>query len=83
METLELAKQVDGMVVVGGKNSGNTLRLVRISESTGTPTFFIEHEDELDMERLKSFSSIGVVGGTSTPLWILKKVVKRIEELKS
>jgi 4-hydroxy-3-methylbut-2-enyl diphosphate reductase len=79
-ETLELARQVEGMVVVGGKNSGNTLRLVKISESTGTPTFFIEHEDELDMERLKRLTTVGVVGGTSTPLWILERVVKRIEE---
>jgi 4-hydroxy-3-methylbut-2-enyl diphosphate reductase len=79
-ETLELARQVEGMVVVGGKNSGNTLRLVKISESTGTPTFFIEHEDELDMERLKHLATVGVVGGTSTPLWILERVVKRIEE---
>ena len=79
-KTLELARTVDGMVVVGGKNSGNTLRLVKLSESTGTPTFFIEHENELDMDRLKSLSTVGVVGGTSTPLWILEKVVKRIEE---
>lgn len=79
-KTLELARQVDGMVVVGGKNSGNTLRLVKLSESTGTPTFFIEHEDELDMERLKFLATVGVVGGTSTPLWILERVVKRIEE---
>ena len=79
-KTLELARTVDGMVVVGGKNSGNTLRLVKLSESTGTPTFFIEHENELDMDRLKSLSTVGVVGGTSTPLWILERVVKRIEE---
>jgi 4-hydroxy-3-methylbut-2-enyl diphosphate reductase IspH len=32
------------------------------------------------MDRLKSLSTVGVVGGTSTPLWILEKVVKRIEE---
>jgi 4-hydroxy-3-methylbut-2-enyl diphosphate reductase len=82
-ETLDLARKVDGMVVVGGKNSGNTLRLVKLSESTGTPTFFIENEDELDMERLKLFTTVGVVGGTSTPLWILERVVKKIEELKS
>jgi len=79
-ETLDLARKVEGMVVVGGKNSGNTLRLVKLSESTGTPTFFIENEDELDMDRLKPLSTIGVVGGTSTPLWILERVVKRIEE---
>jgi len=80
-ETLALARKVDGMVVVGGRNSGNTLRLVKLSESTGTPTFFIENEEELDMKKINPLSTIGVVGGTSTPLWILERVVKRIEEV--
>lgn len=80
-ETLKLAREVEGMVVVGGRNSGNTLRLVKISESTGTPTFFIEDEVELELERLRGFRTVGVVGGTSTPLWVLEKVVKRIKEI--
>ena len=75
--------QVDAVVVVGGYHSGNTKRLVQISEDAGLPTFHVETEKDLDKERLSSMQVIGVTAGASTPNWMIKNVVKEIEAIQS
>jgi 4-hydroxy-3-methylbut-2-enyl diphosphate reductase len=77
------ANQVDGVIVVGGYHSGNTRRLVQVSEATGIPTFHIETEKELNPGELSSFKLIGVTAGASTPNWMIKNVVKEIESVRS
>jgi len=80
-EVLELAGEVDAMVIVGGRNSANTRRLYEISQTTGTPSFHIEHEDELDNIDLEQYENIGVMAGASTPHWVIIKVIDRIKHL--
>ncbi|MBI5407889.1 MAG: 4-hydroxy-3-methylbut-2-enyl diphosphate reductase [Nitrospirae bacterium] len=82
-EVLELAKEVDAMVIVGGKNSANTRRLHEISLSSGVPSFHIEQEDELDGLGLEQYENIGVMAGASTPNWVILKVIERIKRLLS
>ena len=74
----DLSKEVDAMVVVGGRNSANTKRLAEIAE-TYLPTFLIESEDELDMDKLREYGLIGVTAGASTPNWMINRVVSKIE----
>ncbi len=81
-EVLRLAKEVDAMIVVGGKNSANTTRLAKVSESEGIPTFLIETEAELDESKISRFNIIGVTAGASTPNWMIMRVVKRLEEIE-
>ncbi|MFH1625520.1 MAG: 4-hydroxy-3-methylbut-2-enyl diphosphate reductase, partial [Pseudomonadota bacterium] len=81
-EIIDLAKKVDGIVVIGGRNSGNTQRLVNVSESTGVQTFQVETADELDMEKLADFDTIGVTAGASTPSWMINRIVDRIERFR-
>ncbi|MFC1819671.1 4-hydroxy-3-methylbut-2-enyl diphosphate reductase, partial [Thermodesulfobacteriota bacterium] len=81
-EVKSLAGHVDGVVVVGGYHSGNTCRLVQVSEATGTPTFHIETEKELEKENLSSMEVIGVTAGASTPNWMIRNVVKEIEAIR-
>src|SRR5439155_654378 len=45
-EAVQLAKQVQAMVVVGGRDSSNTIQLVRVSEDI-CPTFHVETSAEL------------------------------------
>jgi (E)-4-hydroxy-3-methyl-but-2-enyl pyrophosphate reductase len=78
-ETRAFAGQVDGVVVVGGYDSGNTQRLVQISREAGIPTFHVETEKELDKEKLAAMEVVGVTAGASTPNWMTKKVVREIE----
>lgn len=80
-EVVALAKEVDAMVVVGGKNSANTTRLAQISQAAGIPTFHIETENDLDLQRMRQFKTVGVTAGASTPNWLIQRVVGRLEEL--
>ncbi len=77
-EALELAGKVDAMVVVGGHHSANTKRLAEVSKSVGTPTFHVETADELDLELLAGYETVGVTAGASTPSWITASVIDRL-----
>jgi len=76
----ELSVDVDCMIVIGGKHSSNTQKLVNICKDH-VPTFAIETKDDLDIEQLKNFNSIGVTAGASTPDWIIDDVMIFIESL--
>jgi len=80
-ETRALAKQVDLMVVVGGRNSANTSRLAVISQEGGVPTYQIETADEIKCEWLTGVEHVGVTAGTSTPDWIIQEVMERLRSL--
>ena len=82
-EIRSFAGNVDGVVVVGGYHSGNTQRLVKVSEAHGLTTFHVETEKELDKEKLSSMNAVGVTAGASTPNWMIKNVVKEIESIRS
>lgn len=80
-EVKRLAESVDALVVVGGRDSGNTRRLAEIGNRSGKPTFHIETESELDLEALASAGSIGITAGASTPNWIINRVCRTLETL--
>lgn len=82
-EALELAEQVDCMIVVGGRHSANTKRLEDICLETGTPTTLIENASQLDKEALKKCDHIGVTAGASTPSWVIDEVVKELESIET
>lgn len=76
----ELAREVDCMIVIGGKHSSNTQKLVKVCEDL-VPTFAIETKDELDVNMLKKYKNLGVTAGASTPDWIIEEVITFIESL--
>ncbi len=80
-EAKRLAESVDAVVVVGGRNSGNTQRLAEIVRQVGKPAFHVETEADLDVAALSSVRHIGITAGASTPNWIIKKVYRAIESM--
>lgn len=80
-EALSLAQNVDAMIVVGGKNSGNTSRLAETVRRSGTKTFHIESATELSGLDLPIEGSVGVTAGASTPTWIIEEVVEAVKKL--
>ena len=80
-EVRELAPRVDVMIIIGGKNSGNTTRLYKIAKSLNDRSYHIETEKELKREWFENAKTVGVSAGASTPKWIIDKVVNRIYEL--
>ncbi|MCC0700241.1 4-hydroxy-3-methylbut-2-enyl diphosphate reductase [Clostridioides sp. ZZV15-6383] len=75
-----LAREVDCMIVIGGKHSSNTQKLVKVCEDL-VPTFAIETKDELDVNMIKEYKNLGITAGASTPNWIIEEVVTFLENL--
>lgn len=76
----DLAKEVDCMVVIGGKHSSNTQKLVNICEDL-VPTFSIETKEELNKDDFKNFKVAGVTAGASTPDWIIDEVIEFLKAI--
>jgi 4-hydroxy-3-methylbut-2-enyl diphosphate reductase len=81
-DTVDTAREVDFMVVVGGRSSANTKELTRLCEMVGTPVMQVEHARDLDdAGAFGPATLVGVTGGTSTPIEDLELVAARILEL--
>ena len=81
-DTMEIAAEVDLMVVVGGRSSANTKELTRLCEIAGTHAIQIENVRELtDPSVFDGKRVVGVTGGTSTPIEDLRDVTERILEM--
>jgi (E)-4-hydroxy-3-methyl-but-2-enyl pyrophosphate reductase len=81
-EVQRLSEAVDAVVVVGGRESGNTQRLFEIASQTGKPAFLVESEADLariDVSALSRLRSIGITAGASTPNWVIRKVYMALE----
>jgi len=79
--TLDLARQADLMLIVGGRNSANTTRLAKICEDTVTPSHLLETAEEIKPAWLKDKKEVGVSAGASTPDWIIAEVVEELKRL--
>jgi 4-hydroxy-3-methylbut-2-enyl diphosphate reductase len=80
-EALRLAKDVEVMIVVGGKTSANTKHLADLSESHGAHAHHIEGPDELQPQWFEGVKVAGLMSGASTPGWLVDQVQARMEEL--
>ena len=76
----KLAKEVDVMIVIGGKNSGNTTRLYQICSNI-TKTYHIENVDEIETDWFNNIETVGITAGASTPDWIIENIKGRIKEI--
>jgi len=81
-EVRRLSREVDAMVVVGGRLSANTSRLAGIAREACPVVFLIETEDELDPMEMLKFGRIGVTAGASTPTWMIERVRDRIADIR-
>lgn len=70
----ELAKEVELLLVVGGKNSSNTKKLYEISKKINLNTYLIQDENSLDGEWFKGVKKVGITAGASTPEEVIIKI---------
>jgi (E)-4-hydroxy-3-methyl-but-2-enyl pyrophosphate reductase len=78
-DTLDAAREVDLMVVVGGRHSANTKELTRLCQIAGTRAIQVENAKDLeDAALFEGARIVGVTGGTSTPIEDLCVVAERI-----
>ena len=74
VEAQKISSKVDGMIVVGGKNSSNTQKLYDICRNECENTFYVQTVKDLNLHELKSLKSIGITAGASTPKKIIEEV---------
>ncbi|UCD70514.1 MAG: 4-hydroxy-3-methylbut-2-enyl diphosphate reductase [Syntrophobacterales bacterium] len=75
-EALDFAHKVDCMIVIGGHKSANTKRLAEICRGILSDTHHVEGIEELNPLWFKGKLRIGVVGGASTPNWVIEEIVE-------
>jgi 4-hydroxy-3-methylbut-2-enyl diphosphate reductase len=63
----ELAEVADVMLVIGGRNSGNTTRLAELCQVACPRTYHIEGSAELEPEWFEGAKTVGITAGASTP----------------
>jgi 4-hydroxy-3-methylbut-2-enyl diphosphate reductase len=80
-EVRHIASEADAVVVVGGKESGNTQRLAAIVNAVGKKAYHLETEDELDIDALSRMQNIAITAGASTPSWVIKRVLRSIQQI--
>lgn len=80
-EIMLLAERVDAVVVVGGRESGNTRRLAHVAAARGVPAWHVETVDELAQKNFSSFSAVGLTAGASTPKSLIDAVEARLETI--
>lgn len=76
-----LSNMVDAFYVIGGRHSSNSLKLVAVCKENCEKSFLIETEEEIDSADLTGVKTVGVTAGASTPEWLIKKIVAKLESL--
>lgn len=79
-ELSKISKKADGILVIGSRSSANTRRLAEIVKKVKKPIWWINSLAKLKKINFKDISSLGVVSGTSTPDWEIKKIKEWLEE---
>ena len=79
--TLELAKIVDVVLVVGAPNSSNSNRLREIAAEFGVPSYLIEDANALDPRWLAGISAVGITAGASAPDELVEDLVERLRQM--
>ena len=74
-ECAELSKEVDTMIIIGGKNSSNTKKLYEVAQTNCDNTIIVETVDDLVIDDLKYSKKVGVMAGASTPKESIDDVV--------
>lgn len=73
---LRLARCVDVVIVVGGRQSANTRRLRQLCEDAGTPAYQVETPDDIQEAWLEGAEAVGLTAGASTPDEMLEAVAR-------
>lgn len=76
----QLAQDADLVLVVGSKNSSNSLRLTEISENTGTSAFLVDDVGEIDHAWFEDVETVLVTAGASAPENLVEEIVRDLHE---
>ncbi len=76
---LDLANQVDLLLVIGAPHSSNSRRLLEVAATTGKPAYALDQASEIDYSWFSDPTQIiGLIAGASTPQWIIDEIAQKI-----
>ena len=78
-EAIEIAKNSDAMIVIGGKESSNTGKLYTLCKNECPKTQWVEDKTQLSTDFPDNIKSVGITAGASTPDGIILEVIKVME----
>jgi len=76
------SQEHDVVLFVSGKKSSNGKALYQVCKAQNPNSYFIENESEVDPEWFEGMKSVGICGATSTPMWLMEKVKKFVENIE-
>jgi len=76
----QIAQRCDLVLVIGGSNSSNSLRLVEVAERSGVPARLVGRASEIDPTWLDGVRTLGITAGASAPEILVREVVDRLRE---
>ena len=77
----QLSKMVDCMIVIGSKESSNTTKLYQICSDNCSKAYHVEKAEDLPIDALKGYRKVGITAGASTPDWVIKEVIGKMQEI--
>tara|TARA_Y100000310_G_scaffold104351_1_gene102692 strand:- start:6598 stop:7503 length:906 start_codon:yes stop_codon:yes gene_type:complete len=78
-DTIEVTKESDVVIVIGGKNSSNTKELLATCKKLGKEAYMIQDAGQLENGWFSGKEIVGVTAGASTPDITINEVVERIK----
>ncbi|MHA2609308.1 MAG: 4-hydroxy-3-methylbut-2-enyl diphosphate reductase [bacterium JZ-2024 1] len=75
---VELSREVEVLLVVGGKDSSNTKKLWELASLNGCRSYHIEQASEIQPEWFAGVQKVGIIGGASTPQWLIDEVIEKL-----
>ncbi len=79
----KFSTQHDVIVFVSGKKSSNGKALYSVCKATNPHSYFVSDTDEMEKQWFADAESVGICGATSTPMWLMEKVAKYLQELNT
>lgn len=80
-EAESLSRICDAMIVIGGKESSNTSKLVQVCSKHCEKTFWVQTKDDIEMKKLGDAKNIGITAGASTPDSLIMEVKETMSEI--
>jgi 4-hydroxy-3-methylbut-2-enyl diphosphate reductase len=73
-----LATEADLTIVVGSKNSSNSVRLTEISQNLGTPAHLVDDRSELDPAWFEGVQTVLLTAGASAPEHLVQEIIEQL-----
>ena len=76
-----IAQDAEVVLVIGAKNSSNSIRLTEVAEDAGRRAYLINDARQINPQWLEGVSCVGVTSGASAPEHLVQEVVEALQRL--